>query len=78
MAMTAAEIAARLVKINAAIDAYYDGQAESVSIAGRTYTAQDIDKLEQWQKYYQSLLDQTNAGGSRPGVIRFVKSAGTF
>lgn len=78
MALTETEILARIVKINAAIDATLDGQAASLSISGRTWTALSLSDLEKLLLFYERRLAQVQAGGIRPSVVRFVKSAGTF
>jgi len=73
MAMTAAEIQARLTKINTAIDAILDGKAASVSAAGQSYAALDLDTLERMRSRYERMLAQVD--GVRPTVIRFGKAS---
>ena len=69
--MTAAELTARLVKVNAAIDYVLDGKASSLSIAGRTFAAMSLDELERLRRNYEAELARATAGGSRPMLVRF-------
>ena len=73
--MTAAEIEARLVKINAAIDFVLDGNASSAAIAGRSFSALPLETLEELRAKYEEELRIANAGGRRPCVIRFGKAS---
>ena len=66
---TSAELTARLVKINAAIDYVLDGNAQSLAIAGRALTTLSLDELEKMKDKYEMQL--ANVNGVRPSVIRF-------
>lgn len=68
--MTAAEIAAMLVLVDAAISDLLTGQAQSVSIAGRSVTKSDLLSLNRFRKE----LEQEAAGiasEGRPAVVAF-------
>jgi len=69
IAMTAAEIQARLTKIDAGIDFVVDGNAASLAIAGRSLTALSLSELEALRDKYQRRLNNIN--GVRPLVVRF-------
>ena len=77
MPLTAAEIQAILDNLNAAMLSVSQGEAESVSIRGRTVVIRDTDKLLRLINYYENLLARITSG-NRPAVIRFTRSAGTF
>ena len=74
--MTAAEIQTRLDLVNAAINSILTGKAQSVSIAGRAYTALDLSKLEEIRRGLEVELAQVTAGSVRPIVVRFVRPGG--
>ena len=78
MARTAAEISARLVKINAAIDFILTGNAQSSAAAGRSLTMLDLGKLEALRKADMAELAalEASSGKYRPGVVRFRSTAG--
>ena len=70
--MTAAEIAAQLALVNAAINSILTGTAQSVSIGGRSYTSLNLMDLYAIQSLLEAKAAAAAAGGVRPGVVRFV------
>ncbi len=70
--MTAAEITARLVTINATLDKLYAEMARSLSIAGRSVVLRDIEEVEKSRRAYEAEFRNVTAGGIRPAVIRYV------
>lgn len=75
---TAAELQTMIDNCEAAINQLLTSQAQSVSIAGRNWTALDLDKLNNFRRQLENELAQVTAGGGRPAVIRFTKPGGAF
>lgn len=70
--MTAAEIQARIVKINAAIDAILNGNAQSYQIAGRALTRLSLETLERMLRDYEArLVAASRSGGRSAAVVEF-------
>lgn len=64
MAMTEAELIAKIAKYETAEEAILLGQ--SYTLDGRTWTYADLDKIRSGLEYYQKKLDQID--GTRPRV----------
>ena len=69
--MTEAQIAARLVKVRAAIDWILDGNVQSRAIAGRSLTVLDLSELRDMEKDLEAELARVQAGSIGGVVIRF-------
>ena len=71
--MTAAEIQARIVLINAAIDYVLTGKVESYRTAGRELTRLKLPDLEKMLATYEARLTaaQATQGGGGAAVIEF-------
>jgi len=55
-----------LTTIDTAISAIVTGQAESVSVAGDSYTSLDLDKLKNLRSHYASIVAQENVSENTP------------
>ena len=74
--MTEAELTARLVKVNAAIDWKLDSNVDSRTIAGRTLVTMSLSELEELRRGYERELAEVQAGQSPRVVgIRFGRPA---
>jgi len=70
MAMTEAQITARLTLIDTRLDSLLAQDASQLSIRGRTIVMRDIEQLERLRDKYSRMLAVVS-GTSRPTVIRF-------
>jgi len=69
--MTTAEISARLVLVNNAINDILTKKVNDVTIDGQGYTVLDLDLLDKMRTKLERELTVSTVGVARPCVVRF-------